>query len=54
VIGRAGKPVARLVPLAAPEPSRRVLGAWRDRVRVAADFEDLPDPLAAAFRGDGS
>lgn len=52
VIGRAGKPVARLVPLPEPEPTRRSLGAWRGRVRIADDFDDLPEAEAAAFRGD--
>lgn len=52
VIGRAGKPVARLVPLPKAEPSRRSLGAWRGRVRIADDFDELPEGVAAAFRGD--
>lgn len=52
VIGRAGVPVARLVPLASPEPIQRELGAWRGQVQIAEDFDELPDELAAAFRGD--
>jgi hypothetical protein len=24
-------------------------GAWRDRVRIAADFDELPDDIADAF-----
>lgn len=51
VIGRAGTPVARLVPMPAAEPTRRSLGAWRGRVRMADDFDELPESLAAAFRG---
>lgn len=40
VIARAGRPVARLVPLAAPAgPPRRVLGALAGQLRVPTDFD---------------
>lgn len=50
-IARAGRPVARLVPI---EPARaaRKPGAWRGKVRISADFDTLPDEVAAAFRGE--
>lgn len=51
VIGRAGRPIARLVPYRRPA-ARRVPGAWRGRVRIADDFDDLPDEVAGAFRGE--
>ena len=53
VIARAGKPVARLVPLTAKaEKPRRVLGAMTGRMRVAADFDaPLPDAILDAFEG---
>jgi prevent-host-death family protein len=51
VIARAGRPIARLVALAEPS-SRRVPGAWRGKVTMAADFDELPDEFAAAFRGE--
>ena len=51
VIGRAGKPIARLVPYReAREP--RVPGGWQGRVRIGDDFDELPPDLAAAFRGE--
>jgi prevent-host-death family protein len=52
VIARAGRPVARLVPVSRRiEP--RVPGSWRGRVRIAAGFDDeLPDEIAEAFRGE--
>jgi len=28
----------------------RTPGYWRGRVRIAPDFDDLPEALAAAFR----
>jgi prevent-host-death family protein len=51
VIARAGRPVARLVALAEPA-TRRVPGGWHGKVTMAADFDELPDEIAAAFRGE--
>ncbi len=48
VIGRAGTPVARLVPYDERRPARRI-GAWKGRVRIAPDFDELPADIAAAF-----
>lgn len=49
VITRRGRPVARLEPIA-PEPALdSVRGAWRGRVRIAEDFDELPDDIADAF-----
>jgi prevent-host-death family protein len=51
LIGRSGKPVARLVPY---HESRapRTPGGWEGRVMIAPDFDVLPPDLDAAFRGD--
>jgi prevent-host-death family protein len=54
VIARAGRPVARLVALAGPAPQRRTPGAWRGKVSMAADFDQLPAEIEAAFHADGS
>jgi prevent-host-death family protein len=51
VLARAGKPVARLVPLE-HRNKPRVPGAWRGKVWIAPDFDELPDEIAAAFRGE--
>lgn len=51
VIARSGRPVVRLVPYRLT-PTPRVPGAWKGRVTIAADFDDLPEDLAAAFRGE--
>jgi prevent-host-death family protein len=51
VISRAGKPVARLVPIATPR-SPRTLGRYRGQVWIADDFDaPLPPDLQAAFEG---
>jgi prevent-host-death family protein len=52
VIARNGKPVARLVPVASAASLASVRGAWRDRVRIAEDFDELPDDIAEAFGAD--
>ncbi|UOE42894.1 type II toxin-antitoxin system Phd/YefM family antitoxin [Agromyces larvae] len=50
-ISRDGRPVARLVPI---EPSReaRRPGAWRDRVTIAADFDDFGPADGRDWYGD--
>ncbi|MDR2984055.1 MAG: type II toxin-antitoxin system prevent-host-death family antitoxin [Nocardiopsaceae bacterium] len=52
VIARAGRPVARLVALREPSSRRRTPGAWRGKVRIADDFDELPADVEAAFRGE--
>lgn len=49
VIARNGKPVARLVPVAATSSLASVRGAWRGRVRIAEDFDELPPDIADAL-----
>jgi len=48
VIARAGRPVARLVPYA----ERRPRTPGNLRITIADDFDELPEDLAAAFRGE--
>lgn len=53
IIGRAGKPVAKLVPHVEEPPAKRPFGIWKGKVWIADDFEDdLPDDLASAFSGE--
>ncbi len=53
IIARAGKPVARLVPLATPPVAqKRVLGRLAGRLPVPPDFDaPLPDDVLDAFEG---
>ena len=50
VIGRAGRPVARLVPYRS-RTAPRTPGLWRGRVELAADFDVTPQGLIADFEG---
>lgn len=51
VIARAGKPIARLVPVA--EKRERALGFDAGRIDIAEDFDaPLPDDLRAGFEGE--
>jgi prevent-host-death family protein len=52
VIARAGRPIARLVALSDASSARRTPGAWRGKVSVADDFDELPADIDAAFRGE--
>lgn len=51
IIAKAGKPLAKLVPIASRTP--RVPGGWEGRVSIAEDFDaPLPEGLLGAFEGD--
>jgi prevent-host-death family protein len=52
IIGKAGKPVAKLVPYERSEKPRRP-GALRGKIRIAEDFDDLPKDIAEAFGMEG-
>lgn len=50
VIQRNGKPAVRLVPvLEEPRSLASVRGAWRGRLHMTEDFDQLPADLAEAF-----
>jgi prevent-host-death family protein len=49
IIAKAGKPKARLVPLAKPAITRKP-GMWKDLIKVHANFDDpLPPETAEVF-----
>ena len=48
VIGKAGKPVAKIVPYD-PSTEPRIPGALRGKIKIAEDFDELPDDIGAAF-----
>jgi prevent-host-death family protein len=47
-IARAGRPVARLVPIR-PRRRPRVPGLWRDAVVIAPDFDALNEEISRDF-----
>jgi prevent-host-death family protein len=50
VLGKHGKPVAKLVPI---HPVTRRPGRLKGRIKIAADFDaSLPGDVGAAFRGE--
>ena len=48
IIAKAGQPMVRLVPIH-PDKTPRQGGQWKGRVRIADDFDTLPDDIASAF-----
>jgi prevent-host-death family protein len=52
VIGRAGKPVAKLVAYV-PPVKRRQLGVWRGKATMAPDFDEFDATIEKWFYGEG-
>ena len=50
IIGKAGKPVAKLVPYT-QDTSPRTLGAgqWKGKIWIADDFDELPEDILKLF-----
>ena len=51
VLGRAGRPIARLVPYREVRQPRKP-GRLAGRVWIAPDFDETPEDVIAAFEGD--
>jgi prevent-host-death family protein len=52
IIARAGKPVVRMVAYQEATPPKRTPGGWKGKVKMSRDFDELPESVAAAFRGE--
>ena len=53
IIAKAGKPVARLMPLAPVERPKRKLGALAGKAVIPEDFDaPLPEDILKLFEGD--
>ena len=48
IIGRAGKPVAKIVPIGAGKAEWRP-GVLKGKIKMHADFDELPDDIARAL-----
>ena len=52
IIGKAGKPMAKLVPYdVTANPRKPGAGAWSGRIWIADDFDDPPEELLELFTG---
>lgn len=55
VIGKAGKPVARIVPYDLNATPRQLgAGQWRGQIWLAEDFDELPEDVIQHFTGEGN
>ncbi len=52
VIGKAGKPVARLVPYREAAKPVRKPGAWRGKVKIKPGFNAVDKEIEAMFNGE--
>lgn len=51
IIAKAGKPVAKLIPISLPKPKRQP-GRLKGKVKIAQDFDaPLPDDILKDFEG---
>lgn len=48
LIGKSGRPVAKIIPYEGA-PKRREPGALKGKIKIAKDFDVLPDDIAEAF-----
>lgn len=48
IIGKAGKPVAKLIPYE-PGKKPRQPGMLKGKIKIAEDFNELPEDIAEAF-----
>ncbi|MFP4258156.1 MAG: type II toxin-antitoxin system Phd/YefM family antitoxin [Desulfovermiculus sp.] len=48
IIGKAGKPVARIIKYEHNRQPRQP-GALKGKIKIANDFDELPDDIAEAF-----
>ncbi|MDJ0753906.1 MAG: type II toxin-antitoxin system prevent-host-death family antitoxin [Ardenticatenaceae bacterium] len=50
IIGKAGVPVAKIVPFEMDETPRKLgAGKWKGKIWIAEDFDDLPESELALF-----
>lgn len=53
IIGKAGKPVAKLIPFDMGTTPRRLgAGKWKGQIWMADDFDDLPEDILLLFTGE--
>jgi len=51
IIGKAGKPIAKLIPYTAKRKNRKP-GSLKGKIKIAKDFDELPEEMLKAFGGE--
>jgi prevent-host-death family protein len=55
IIGKAGKPVAKLVPYDLETSPRQLgIGNWHGKIWLADDFDELPEEIEQLFTGEAN
>jgi len=52
VIGKAGKPVVRLVRYTAPAPPKRKPGSLKGKIRILPGFDEMDKEIEKLFSGE--
>jgi prevent-host-death family protein len=52
VIGKAGKPVARLGPYTAPAAPKRKPGSLKGKIRILPGFDEMDQEIEKLFSGE--
>lgn len=53
IIGKSGKPVAKLVPYNLDTSPRQLgVGQWKGKIWMADDFDELPEDILNLFTGE--
>lgn len=53
IIGKAGKPIAKIVPYQEDKQDRTLGGSWEGKVKMTDDFDELPSEMMDVFMGNG-
>ncbi|MCZ6678824.1 MAG: type II toxin-antitoxin system prevent-host-death family antitoxin [Candidatus Poribacteria bacterium] len=51
IIARAGRLMAKFIPNHVTQRARKS-GYWKGKVKISKDFDELPEYLSRAFRGE--
>ncbi len=49
IIAKAGKPMVRMVSYEQNKKSRKPGGSWKGKIKIAHDFDQLPEDIEEAF-----
>jgi prevent-host-death family protein len=52
VITRRGEPVVKLEPVPPAKPRVSLYGSFKGQIKMADDFDELPEDILKAFEGD--